>query len=121
MEDLRYDPEGFPCSVRDRMLRAGIHSARRKEFGGTSRMRAMRHLASIGLLVLSASASEGQAPAGAVPLRLAWESAPPAYGLQAVCGRVFNDGAVDARRVRVRVEGLNDRGEVTSRRDGDVL
>ena len=84
-------------------------------------MRALRYLASFGLLVLSASASQGQQSAGATPLRVVWESDPPAYGLQAVCGRVFNDGPVDARRVRVRVEGLNERGDVTSRRDGDVL
>ena len=84
-------------------------------------MRALRYLASFGLLVLSASASQGQQSAGATPLRVIWESDPPAYGLQAVCGRVFNDGPVDARRVRVRVEGLNERGDVTSRRDGDVL
>ena len=84
-------------------------------------MRALRYLASFGLLVLSASASQGQQSAGATPLRVIWESDPPAYGLQAVCGRVFNDGPVDARRVRVRVEGLNERGDVTYRRDGDVL
>jgi hypothetical protein len=84
-------------------------------------MRALRYLDSFGLLVLSASASQGQQSAGATPLRVIWESDPPAYGLQAVCGRVFNDGPVDARRVRVRVEGLNERGDVTSRRDGDVL
>jgi hypothetical protein len=84
-------------------------------------MRALRYLASFGLLALSASASQGQQSAGATPLRVIWESDPPAYGLQAVCGRVFNDGPVDARRVRVRVEGLNERGDVTSRRDGDVL
>jgi hypothetical protein len=34
---------------------------------------------------------------------------------------VFNDGPVDARRVRVRVEGLDERGGVTGRRDGEVL
>jgi len=84
-------------------------------------MRALRYLASFGLLALSASASQAQQSAGATPLRIVWESAAPAHGLQAVCGRVFNDGPVDARRVRVRVEGLNERGEVTSRRDGDVL
>jgi hypothetical protein len=81
----------------------------------------MRYLASIGLLALCASASQGQQSAGGTSLRIAWESDPPAHGLQAVCGRVFNDGPVDARRVRVRVEGLNESGEVTSRRDGDVL
>jgi len=34
---------------------------------------------------------------------------------------VFNDQQMAARRVRVRVEGLDERGEVTRRRDGDVL
>jgi hypothetical protein len=81
----------------------------------------MRYLAFVGLLALSASPSQGQEPVGAVPLRIAWEADAPAHGLQAVCGRVFNDGSVDARRVRVRVEALNESGDVTSRRDGDVL
>jgi hypothetical protein len=34
---------------------------------------------------------------------------------------VFNDRPVDAKRVRVRVEGLDERGGVTGRRDGDVV
>jgi hypothetical protein len=34
---------------------------------------------------------------------------------------VFNDGSADARRIRVRVEGLDERGGVTGRREGDVL
>jgi len=28
---------------------------------------------------------------------------------------------VDARRIRVRVEGLDERGAVTARRDGDIV
>ncbi|HKC10345.1 MAG TPA: hypothetical protein VKJ67_25955 [Methylomirabilota bacterium] len=33
---------------------------------------------------------------------------------------MFNDRPVDAKRVRVRVEGLDERGDVTRRREGDV-
>ena len=83
-------------------------------------MRPMRHLTVVGLLVLSSATSQAQ-PIGASPLRVLWEADPPASGLQAVCGRVFNDGSIDARRVRVRVEGLDERGDVITRRDGDVL
>jgi hypothetical protein len=83
-------------------------------------MRLMRHLAFMGLLALYPSTSQAQEPVGATALRIQWEPAQPVSGLQAVCGRVFNDGPVDARRVRVRVEGLDERGAVTGRRDGDV-
>jgi hypothetical protein len=83
--------------------------------------RLMRHLACVGLLVLSPSTSQAQEPVGGTALRIRWESDPPVHGLQTVCGRVFNDGPVDARRVRIRVEGLDERGGVTGRRDGDVL
>ena len=81
----------------------------------------MRHLAFMGLLTLFSSPSPAQERVGASPLRIAWELDAPAQGFQAVCGRVFNDGPVDARRVRVRVEGLDERGGVITRRDGDVL
>ena len=83
--------------------------------------RLMRQLAFMGLLALSPSTSQAQEPLGATALRIRWEADPPVHGLQTVCGRVFNDGPVDARRVRVRVEGLDERGGVTGRRDGDVL
>lgn len=83
--------------------------------------RLMRPLAFMGLLALSPSTSQAQEPVGATALRIQWEVDPPAHGLQTVCGRVVNDGPVDARRVRVRVEGLDERGGVTGRRDGDVL
>jgi hypothetical protein len=82
--------------------------------------RLMRHLAFMGLLALYPSTSQAQEPMGATALRIQWEADPPVSGLQAVCGRVLNDGPVDARRVRVRVEGLDERGGVTGRRDGDV-
>jgi len=85
-------------------------------------MRSMQHLAFMCLLALSSSTSQAQERVGASPpLRIAWELDAPAQGFQAVCGRVFNDGPVDARRVRVRVEGLDERGGVITRRDGDVL
>jgi hypothetical protein len=84
-------------------------------------MRLMRRLAFMGFLTFSPWTSQAQEPAGATALRIQWEVDPPAHGLQAVCGRVFNDGPVDARRVRVRVEGLDERGGVTRRRDGEVL
>jgi hypothetical protein len=80
----------------------------------------MRHLAFMGLLALQPSTSQAQEPVGASALRIGWEVDQPVSGLQTVCGRVFNDGPVDARRVRVRVEGLDQRGGVTGRRDGDV-
>ena len=80
----------------------------------------MRHLAFMGLLALYPSTSQAQEPVGATALRIRWESDQPVSGLQTVCGRVFNDGPVDVRRVRVRVEGLDERGGVTQRRDGDV-
>ncbi len=83
-------------------------------------MRLMRQLAFVGLLAWYPSTSQAQEPTGASALRILWESSPPVSGLQTVCGRVFNDGPVDARRVRVRVEGLDERGGVTQRRDGDA-
>jgi len=82
--------------------------------------RLMRPLAFMSLLALSPSTSQAQEPVGATALRIQWEVDQPVSGLQAVCGRVLNDGPVDARRVRVRVEGLDERGGVTQRRDGDV-
>lgn len=81
----------------------------------------MRPLAFIGLLALSSSTGQAQEPVAPPGLRIQWDVDPPAHGLQTVCGRVFNDGPTDARRVRVRVEGLDERGGVTGRRDGDVL
>jgi hypothetical protein len=80
----------------------------------------MRHLAFMSLLAFFPSTSRAQEPVGATALRIVWEAGQPVSGLQTVCGRVFNDGPVDARRVRVRVEGLDERGGVTQRRDGDA-
>ena len=86
-------------------------------------MRRVRHVTLLGWLALGlwSSTSGAEEAAGPSGLRIRWDADPPASGLQAVCGRVFNDGPVDARLVRVRVEGLDDRGAVITRRDGDVL
>ena len=84
-------------------------------------MRLMRYAAFIGLLAVLPSAPQAQQSVDASSLRLRWEVDPPAHGLQTVCGRVFNDRSMAARRVRVQVEGLDDRGGVTARREGDVL
>src|SRR6188768_2222709 len=84
-------------------------------------MRRMGYVAVVGWLALLPSGSPAQDAVDASSLRLRWDVDPPAQGLQTVCGRVFNDQQMAARRVRVRVEGLDERGEVTRRRDGDVL
>ena len=82
--------------------------------------RLIRHLAFMGVLALSPSTSQAQDSVGGTALRIQWEVDPPVSGLQTVCGRVLNDAPVAARRVRVRVEGLDERGGVTTRREGDV-
>jgi hypothetical protein len=84
-------------------------------------MRRMGYVALVGWLALLPSGSPAEEAMDASSLRLRWDVDPPAQGLQTVCGRVFNDQQMAARRVRVRVEGLDERGEVTRRRDGDVL
>lgn len=84
-------------------------------------MRRMGYVAVVGWLALLPSGSPAQDAVDASSPRLRWDVDPPAQGLQTVCGRVFNDQQMAARRVRVRVEGLDERGEVTRRRDGDVL
>ena len=93
--------------------------SRRSQLGSDASMttRLMRLLAFMGLLTLSPWTGQAQEATG---LRMQWEVDPPVSGLQTVCGRVFNDRPVDAKRVRVRVEGLDERGDVTRRREGDV-
>ena len=81
----------------------------------------MRYVALMSVLAFSPSTSRAQEPADAMYLRVRWEAEPPAHGLLTVCGRVLNDRSMSARRVRVRVEGVDERGAVTVRRDGDVL
>jgi len=82
--------------------------------------RLIRYVAFMGLLTLPPSTSQAQAPVEATSLRVRWEAAAPAHGLQTVCGRVLNDRTVGARRVRLRVEGLDAGGGVTGRRDADL-
>jgi hypothetical protein len=54
-------------------------------------------------------------------LRVQWEADPPREGVQAVCGAVFNDGALSAQHVRLLVEQLDGAGNVVLRRDLEVL
>ena len=54
-------------------------------------------------------------------LRVQWETDPPREGVQAVCGAVFNDGALAAQHVRLLVEQLDGAGNVVRRRDLEVL
>ncbi|HEY7041752.1 MAG TPA: hypothetical protein VID28_22980 [Methylomirabilota bacterium] len=84
-------------------------------------MRPMRYAALVGALLLLPSTSPAQEAVDASSLRLRWEVDPPVSGLQTVCGRVFNDRPTSARRVRLRLEGLDAGGAVTARRDGEVL
>ena len=84
-------------------------------------MRLMRYVALVSGLVLLPSTSPAQESVDARYLRLRWEVGPPASGLQTVCGRVFNDRPMSARRVRLRLEGLDQGGGVTARRDGEVI
>src|SRR4026207_1748713 len=81
-------------------------------------MRRMGYVAVVGWLALLPSGSPAQDAVQASSLRLRGDVEPPARGLQTVCGRVFNDQQRAARRVRVRVEGLDERGEGTRRRGG---
>lgn len=54
-------------------------------------------------------------------LRVEWEADPPREGVQAICGAVFNDGALAAEHVRLLVEQLDGAGNVVRRRDLEVL
>ena len=55
------------------------------------------------------------------PLRVQWEADPPRDGLQAVCGRVFNDRPVAAWHVVVLLEALDGMDQVTNSRQVEVL
>jgi hypothetical protein len=83
--------------------------------------RLMRCATLMGLLVLSPAVSQAEEPVGVTSLQVRWEVDPPRNGLQAVCGHVFNDRPMNAARVRLRVEGLDERGAVTRRREAEVL
>jgi hypothetical protein len=62
-----------------------------------------------------------QSPPPAPPLRVQWEVDQPRDGLQAVCGRVFNDRSVAAWHVVLLVEGLDGTNQVTDSRRVEVL
>ena len=83
--------------------------------------RSLQYVALLGLLALCASPSRAQEAVGDPALRVRWEADPPQHGVQTVCGRVINDRPVNAGRVRLRVEGLDERGGVTSRRETEVV
>jgi hypothetical protein len=61
-----------------------------------------------------------QSPPPAPPLRVQWEVDQPRDGLQAVCGRVFNDQAVAAWHVVLLVEGLDGTDQVMNSRQVEV-
>ena len=84
-------------------------------------MRLMRYVVLVGGLVLLPSTSPAQETVDPTSLRIRWEVDPPASGRQTVCGRVFNDRPMSARRVRLSLEGLDESGGVTVRREGEVL
>src|SRR4029453_8867936 len=82
-------------------------------------MRLMRYVALVGGLVLLPSTSPAQETVDAgSSMRIRWEVDPPASGRQTVGGRVFNDRPMNARRVRLSLEGLDENGGVTVRRGG---
>lgn len=82
--------------------------------------RLIRCVALAGLLLSFSAAGQAQDPA-TTSLRVRWDVDQPVSGLLTVCGRVFNDRPMTAVRVRVRAEGLDERGGVVSRREGQVL
>jgi len=65
--------------------------------------------------------SAAQSPQAATPLRVQWEVDQPRDGLQAVCGRVFNDQAVAAWHVVLLVEGLDGTNQVANSRQVEVM
>ncbi len=62
-----------------------------------------------------------ESPRPAPPLRVQWEVDQPRDGMQAVCGRVFNDQAVPAWHVVLLVEGLDGTNQVSTSRQVEVL
>lgn len=66
---------------------------------------------------VSAAENIREAPA----LRVQWEADPPRDGMQAVCGRVFNDRSATAWHVILLVEELDGRDQVMSSRQVEVL
>lgn len=74
----------------------------------------------IAVLVGSPTGGWAQNLGGGAPMRVEWEADRARNGLQAVCGRVFNDRPVTALRVRLWVEGLDASGHVMNSRDAEV-
>ena len=83
--------------------------------------RSMWCAALVGLLILSPGKSTGEGAEGPTGLQVRWQVDPARSGLQAVCGHVSNDRPMSAVHVRLRVEGLDERGGVTGRREAEVL
>jgi len=81
-------------------------------------IRLIRCVALAGLLVSAPATGVAQ---DVTALRVRWDVDQPVSGLLTVCGRVFNDRPMSAVRVRVRAEGLDERGGVVSQREGQVL
>lgn len=75
------------------------------------------------LLAVAAGAgvSAAESSSWGLPLRVEWEADPPRDGLQAVCGRVFNDQPVTAWHVVLLVEELDGTERVTNSRQVEVL
>ena len=75
------------------------------------------------LLAVAAGAgvSATESSSWGLPLRVEWEADPPRDGLQAVCGRVFNDQPVTAWHVVLLVEELDGMERVTNSRQVEVL
>src|SRR4029077_5328178 len=67
------------------------------------------------------SPAKSQGADGPVGLQVRWAADPPRSGLQAVCGHVSNDRPMTAVRVRLRVGGLKEHGDVTGPREAEVL
>ena len=87
-------------------------------------MKAMRWIpvgGLVGLLVLFPSMGRAEEPGGAASLEVRWETDPPLYGVQTICGHVVNDRSESAAHVRLRVEGLDEHGSVKGQREADVL
>jgi len=75
------------------------------------------------MAAMAASPGTGgaQSPPPASPLRVQWEVDQPRDGLQAVCGRVFNDQSATAWHVVLLVEGLDGTNQVRNSRQVEVL
>ena len=72
-------------------------------------------------MVAGPSGRAAESSPGGTPLRVQWETEPPRDGLQAVCGRVFNDGRMAAWHVLLLIEELDKTDQVTNSRPLEVL